>query len=184
MRRSTSCRSASGPRDRGAAAVEFAFLLPVFAMLAIGTVTFGFAFERWINVTAAARESSRFAATYAFPDVGGAPDVNGWFTAVSEASAQNAGIVLSGPAATPASEYLICIRFVNTDPLLPPPTQQRVYGGLGGAPAQCTSSTMPSNRVEVLVRRAAPVNWLLGGDAGLSVSGDNTSPYEPTLGTP
>lgn len=170
--------------DRGAAAVEFALLLPVFAVLAIGTITFGFAFERWINVTAAARESSRFAATYPFEESAGTPDVNGWFAAVSEATAQNAGIRLTGAQATPASDYLICIRFVNVDPALPPATQQRVYGSLGGAPAQCTASTMPSNRVEVLVRRAAPLNWVLGSSPDMAVSGDNTSPYEPTLGAP
>lgn len=48
--------------ERGAAAVEFALLLPVISMLFFGIVTFGFLFNIYISVTHAAREGARWAA--------------------------------------------------------------------------------------------------------------------------
>ena len=59
-----------GRSDSGASAVEFALILPLFLILVFGTISAGFGFERWINVTQAARETSRFAATYPFPSPG------------------------------------------------------------------------------------------------------------------
>lgn len=183
MSRRTARRPAAGTRDRGAAVVEFALLLPIFAVLTIGTITFGFAFERWINVTAAARESSRFAATYPF-GTGTSPtasEVDSWFTTVQNATAENAGINLAQPGT-----YYICIDFVTQTGTPPPGTgPARTYGSLGpSSPDSCVSSTLASNRVEIQVRREAPVNWVLGGSPDLAVSADNTSPYEPSLGAP
>jgi Flp pilus assembly protein TadG len=50
------------PRDRGAAAVEFALLLPVLLMLVFGIVDFGRALNAQITLTQAAREGARLAA--------------------------------------------------------------------------------------------------------------------------
>ncbi len=44
--------------DAGAAAVEFALLLPLFIMLVFGIISGGFTFDRWISVTQSAREAS------------------------------------------------------------------------------------------------------------------------------
>ena len=51
LRRSTS--------ERGAAAVEFALVLPVLMLLVFGIIEFGFIFNRWVTVTHAAREGVR-----------------------------------------------------------------------------------------------------------------------------
>ena len=45
--------------ERGAAAVEFAIILPVLVMLVFGIVEFGFVFNRWLSMTHAAREGVR-----------------------------------------------------------------------------------------------------------------------------
>jgi Flp pilus assembly pilin Flp len=45
--------------ERGAAAVEFALVLPILLLLVFGIVEFGLAFNRWITVTHAAREGVR-----------------------------------------------------------------------------------------------------------------------------
>jgi len=50
------------PRDRGAAAVEFALLLPLLALLVFGIVDFGRALNAQITLTQAAREGARMAA--------------------------------------------------------------------------------------------------------------------------
>jgi Flp pilus assembly protein TadG len=60
----------SGPaaRERGAAAVEFALLLPVLLLLVFGIIDFGRALNAQITLTQAAREGARLAAL-------GQPDV-------------------------------------------------------------------------------------------------------------
>jgi Flp pilus assembly protein TadG len=159
--------------DSGATAVEFALLFPVFMMLAIGTISFGFAFESWINVTQASREASRFAATYPMPSGGVSP----WLDDVTAVAKEAGGI----DAATPLNEYLVCVRFVNqVGPAPSPATTLRSSGTLSGATCPASTSTMPDNRAEVTVVQEAGLQWILGS-ASVKVSGDNVSRYEPRL---
>ena len=48
--------------EKGASAVEFALVLPIFIMLVFGIFQFGIAFNNWIALTHAAREGVRLAA--------------------------------------------------------------------------------------------------------------------------
>jgi len=54
--------SANAARDRGAAAVEFALLLPVLLLLVFGIIDFGRALNAQVTLTQAAREGARLAA--------------------------------------------------------------------------------------------------------------------------
>jgi Flp pilus assembly protein TadG len=45
--------------EEGAAAVEFALVLPLLFMLVFGIIWYGWTFNRWISVTNAAREGAR-----------------------------------------------------------------------------------------------------------------------------
>ena len=54
--------AAGDPRDRGAAAVEFALLLPVLLLLLFGIIDFGRLINAQITLTQAAREGVRLAA--------------------------------------------------------------------------------------------------------------------------
>jgi Flp pilus assembly protein TadG len=58
----------NGHRDRGAAAVEFALLLPVLMLVLCGIVDFGRAYNAQVALTQSAREGARLAAL-------GRPDV-------------------------------------------------------------------------------------------------------------
>lgn len=160
--------------DRGAAAVEFALLFPIFIMLAFGTISFGFAFERWINVTQAAREASRFAATYPVPATG----VSDWLKDVTKVAKEAADI---GPS-TPLTDYYVCVRFVNRiGPAATPATISQSSGNLSGASCPTGSTSgLPDNAAEVTVIRRAELNWVLGSTA-VPVSGENVSRYEPRL---
>jgi len=57
-------------QERGGIAVEFAILLPVFALLVFGAVDFGHAFYMQQVVTTASREGARYATKY-HTDAGG-----------------------------------------------------------------------------------------------------------------
>jgi Flp pilus assembly pilin Flp len=162
--------------DDGAAAVEFAILLPLFLVLVFGLITGGFAFERWINVTQAARESSRFAATY--------PGTNAdWYTQAVQVAKDNAGISSS----MAASEYYVCVSFQpgSESSAKFPARQISTAGSLAPTGAAAPSnadgcipgSSQPGAHVEVVVRRAATFDWIFGG-GNLVVQGDNTSRYE------
>lgn len=48
--------------ERGAAAVEFALVLPIFILLVLGIVTFGLIFKDYLGISHAAREGARWAA--------------------------------------------------------------------------------------------------------------------------
>jgi Flp pilus assembly protein TadG len=54
--------------EKGASAVEFAFVLPVLVMILFGIFQFGIAFNNWIALTHAAREGARFAAVNNYSD--------------------------------------------------------------------------------------------------------------------
>ncbi|POH74855.1 TadE/TadG family type IV pilus assembly protein [Arthrobacter glacialis] len=62
-------------RERGAAAVEAAFILPVLLLLVIGIMEFGFLFNQQISATNAAREGARNAAIH-YADAGFPGSVN------------------------------------------------------------------------------------------------------------
>lgn len=55
-------RRLDGPRDSGAAAVEFALLLPVLLLLVFGMIDFGRILNAQITLTQAAREGARLEA--------------------------------------------------------------------------------------------------------------------------
>jgi Flp pilus assembly protein TadG len=52
------------PGERGAAAVEFALILPILLLLVLGLVEFGRAFNVQISLTNAAREGARYMAIH------------------------------------------------------------------------------------------------------------------------
>jgi Flp pilus assembly protein TadG len=51
----------SGREERGAAVVEFAFVIPVLAALVFGIIEFGFAFNSQLEIRSASREGARLA---------------------------------------------------------------------------------------------------------------------------
>lgn len=57
--RSDRLETPNGDRERGAVAVEFAFILPILVVLLFGIVQFGISFNRQQGIHAAAREGAR-----------------------------------------------------------------------------------------------------------------------------
>jgi Flp pilus assembly protein TadG len=67
-------------KQRGAVAVEFALVLPIFLALVLGIAEFGRAFNIQVSLSEAAREASRYAAIHCAE------------TGYSESAAQAAGV--------------------------------------------------------------------------------------------
>lgn len=77
--RSTRCRSSR--RRRGAAAVEFALILPLLITIVLGCIDFGRFAYAYISVTNAAREGAGFASMHPPPQTDPGP----WITAIRTA---------------------------------------------------------------------------------------------------
>jgi hypothetical protein len=94
--------AATGPRDRGAAAVEFALLLPLLLLLLFGIIDFGRALNAQITLTQAAREGARLEA------LGEANVVTRTQTAATGLSPVTVTIVDSCPAdAGPSTDAIV-----------------------------------------------------------------------------
>lgn len=59
----TKCRGARHRDQRGAAAVEFALVVPMMVMLLLGIITFGIAYTQSVALNNTAREGARFGAS-------------------------------------------------------------------------------------------------------------------------
>jgi Flp pilus assembly protein TadG len=95
--------------DRGAAAVEFAILLPLLLMLVLGTIEFGRAYNAQITLTNAARDGVRVMAI--------ANDPTGAKTAAKSAAASvsttiaTSDITLSSDACSTGTQVTLTIRY-------------------------------------------------------------------------
>jgi Flp pilus assembly protein TadG len=95
--------------ERGAAAVEFALLLPVLLMLVLGTIEFGRAYNAQITLTNAARDGVRVMAI--------ANDPAAAKTAATSAAASvsntitDSNVALSTNACTPDAQVTLIITY-------------------------------------------------------------------------
>jgi Flp pilus assembly protein TadG len=165
MRRS---RSAD---DRGAALVEFAFVFPLLAMVLFGTITGGFALNEKQQITHATREGARYAATVPWDQT---------FATGTWAENVRALVVERSAGALRAED--VCVSLVQGSPgTVLSSTAPRTasyysssqgwtgYTATAGQPCIANQSfpISPSGedqgrRVQVAVRRAVTVSWVLG----------------------
>jgi Flp pilus assembly protein TadG len=84
-------RNGPGDRQRGQSAVEFALVVPVFLILMLSIVDFGWALRSWITVTNSAREAARLGAVGATCDdiKQRAVDTSAGLLTLSDVTAQN-----------------------------------------------------------------------------------------------
>lgn len=167
--------------DDGASAVEFALLLPLFVMLTVGTISAGFAFHAWLNVTHGAQESSRFAATLSIDAGGGS--TSAWLTEVSERALSAANLMVSPTEATPGVEACVAIVSSTNVPALD--AHMEVSSDASGTivpsgvlPGPCPGlPTMSGDFVQSQVSKPAAFNYVFGS-ADLQVTASSVNQFE------
>jgi Flp pilus assembly protein TadG len=160
--------------DDGAAAVEFALLFPIFAMLVFGTISAGFAFSRQINITQSAREASRYGSTLsvlASHNTGGVNDgtADTWLSNVDAATTAAAG------TGTFAGYTSRCVALV-----LNGSGSYSLDGGTKVTGTHCPGASDPSgltNYVQVVISRSTDFNFLVA-DPTITLWSVSTTPYE------
>jgi Flp pilus assembly protein TadG len=167
--------------DEGASAVEFGLLLPLFVMLALGTISAGFAFHTWLNVTHGAQESSRFAATLSIGAGGGS--TSSWLTQVSQRALSAANLLVSATEAQPGTTA--CVAVVS--PTNIPPLNAHMTLTTDGTGTILRSAvltgpcpnlpTMTGDYVQTQVAKPVTFNYVFGG-AEIDVAGKSVSRFE------
>lgn len=163
--------------ETGAAAVEFALVLPVLVMVILGIVTGGLSFSNAIGVQNAVREGARFAATTDSTSVTWADDVVGQVRrtqfddgTTAASSSTSVCVQLLKTPATVVKET--CSTGGMSGPALSmPPTTQHPAVPAGLAAGTCV--------VRVLAARHFEINVALAGWTG-TIQRGATARYERT----
>ena len=181
-------RALIAPRDdSGAAAVEFALLVPIFIMLTVGSISVGLALWQNITVTQSARDAARYGSTLQLTKTAGTcpsttsdVDVNCLVSQVRDQAIREAGWAWdpAAPATSLPNNGYVCVAFVQgTASFGSVPTTRISVGNRqvgdpasGGCVDDTTSPTEVTkvDRIQVVVNRDAKFNavffsrnWLL-----------------------
>jgi hypothetical protein len=150
-------------------------------MLTVGTISAGFAFHAWLNVTHGAQESSRFGATLSIE--AGGKSTTSWLTQLSERALSAANLLESPTQATSGAEACVAIvsptnvpalnahMTVTTDELGTISRSAALTGPCPGLP------TMTGDFVQTQVSEPVSFNYVLGS-ADIRVSASSVNQYE------
>ena len=159
-------RRARANSERGAAAVEFAIIAPLFFMITFGMITAGITFNRVQDMTGAVRQGSRFGAT--LPVGTTSTDRDNWVTAVLASITQTANAQLD------SSDSIVCVAVVTGNGTTVFTSGASYIGSssggsntIGSCPGTVPNfpfadgNTGSAARVEVVARRPGQINAVL-----------------------
>jgi Flp pilus assembly protein TadG len=153
--------------DDGAAAVEFALLLPIFVILAVGMMSAGILFFNNLTVTQASRDAARLGTTLpittATPVPSGEVDITTWLQRVHDVAKTQ---VWGSPSTDITTESngvgYICVADVRQLTGTGMNTTSMYSGVARGyntnSTQKCFEDSRDDNRVQVLVRRDGELN--------------------------
>lgn len=124
MRSSTECDRTPLGGSRGQASVEFALVLPIVAIMALGLVVVGVAVRNELAVELAAREGARAAAVSASPDI-------------AATTAATTAVALPIHVTTTSDADTVTVTVTYVDPVAVP-----IIGALIGPVTHTASATM------------------------------------------
>lgn len=189
-------RSVLPEPDRGAVAVEFALMVPIFVMLTFGALSAGTIYWHTISASQAVRDAARYGSTLPMSTLATPPPntytVDDWLTAVTQVALREAGIgdnnsdgAVDGADAA-AVDAQVCAAFVKgttSTHLLA--TKSKITGGGTGpastAPCIALDGAPPeADRVQVLFKRDERFDAIF---LGRNVTPQSTSvqPYQRVI---
>lgn len=159
--------------DTGASMVELALVLVLLMMLLVGTVSAAMAFGRGNSIQNAAREASRFGATYPAPDDN--PDVDNWGEWLGEVR-DVARAAASGDLDASVPGSFICVAHLDgasTESL------EDAGGTVTQPDTECFSDGRPADepRVQVVVQRDTEFQAIVFS-TDVTLSADASARYE------
>src|SRR5947207_6337929 len=106
--------------DAGAAAVEFALLLPIFVMLVFGVISTGLSLWKHNSDVQAARDAARYGATLPISSSGGSTDcgsdslgISGWLACVQSVAIREAGWTSAANVGATSERGYVCVAYVR-----------------------------------------------------------------------
>lgn len=154
-------------QESGAAAVEFALLLPIAVMLLVGMISGGFAFERWIAITQGTREAARYGATLDVTAVS-PPGADSQVSSVLAVARGATGV----SATTPGQSVCVALFYAGSwTRRLPDGTTDSTF---------CWDDGRTDERVQVSVRRSTDFSWVFATNT-ISVGSRSVTRYEHGL---
>ena len=149
--------------ERGAAAVEFALIVPILILLLIGVVTTAMAYSDHLSATNAVREGARY---------GAAADVSssGWATSVRDRVKQ----VYFNAGATVPTNAQICVRLVQADGTT---ATQAIGGQCGSAPSLPAGMATGSCAVLVWMQRPETIDLVVAPSLNFNIRAQSVAYY-------
>jgi Flp pilus assembly protein TadG len=167
------------PSERGAVLVEFALVLPLLAMLLVGTVSAGLAYNQKLDVTHATREGARYGAAVSPAQL--------WASGNWATNVRDIVVARSGGDLTSAQ---VCVSLVVSSSA----SASAVYSGSGHAASYYTttsdgsacyadtysqfSSTDNGLRVQILASRPGKIDLVVWPSVDLTLTSKATAKSE------
>lgn len=156
--------------DAGAAMVEMAFILGLLVMLLVGVVTSALAFGQKNSIENAAREASRYAATYPAPSSD--PDTPATWQEWLEDVRDVARAAAQGNLDPGVEGQYICVAHTNSGWKL-----EDNNGVSSPSSGNCYSDGLTDPRVQVVARRDSEINAAFFS-VDITLEGPATARYE------
>jgi Flp pilus assembly protein TadG len=168
-------RASHGERERGAAVVEFAFVLPLLLVIMMGIITGGIGLNRNISINNAARESARYGAT--LPIDG---DMTVWLNSVADVAIDAA----TGELDDGEPGRQVCVAYVHPNGVDPTDRTTRITVNAAGLRTVtvgnvCHVDGRPNDerRVQVTVSRTTDLEVVIWSRT-VTIEGSSTARYE------
>jgi Flp pilus assembly pilin Flp len=161
--------------ERGAAAVEFALVVPFLAMLLLGLVTTAVTYSDHLSITNAVREGARYGASSVYSQTSPAITAAQWQSSVQQRVHDvyfNAGSDIN------ASD--VCVQLVSsTGSVLTP----AVSTSCGTAPDSPTGMSTGSCAVKVWIHKPAHITLVIAPTLDFNIGAESVSYYGRSVGS-
>jgi Flp pilus assembly protein TadG len=163
--------------EHGAAAVEFALVVPFLAMLILGLVTTAFTYSDHLSITNAVREGARYGASSMYSQAAPNPVItpSQWKTSVQQRVHE---VYFNSGSDIAASD--VCVQLVSSTGTVLTPA---VSGACGTPPASPTGMTANSCTVKVWVHKPAHIMLVIAPTLNFNIGAESVSYYGRTAGS-